>query len=242
MAQNKVTTVAEAVKKYCFDGMTVLLPGFVNVGVPEVLIEGLIDADIKNLNVISNNTSIKGRGIGKLVHDHRIKKVTCSHVGNNTETVEQYIAGEIDVQFVPQGSLAEKTRAGGAGIGGILTPTGLYTPMQEGKQIVEWDEAKGEFKFISNDAEPDASKKRFVLELPLHGDVALIHAWKADKMGNAVYRHTSNNFNQVFATAANHVIVEAEEIVEVGEIEPDVIMTPGFIVDAVVQGRALTEA
>ena len=242
MAQNKVTTVEEAIKTYCFDGMTVLLPGFVNVGVSEVLIEGLIDAGIKDISVISNNTSVPGRGIGKLVRADVIKKITCSHIGNNSETVAKVVAGEIDLTFVPQGSLCEKVRAGGAGIGGILTPTGLYTPMMDGKQVVEWNEETGKFEFLEGEIIPDASKKRFVLELPLHGDVCFVHAWKADKMGNVVYRRTSRNFNEVFATAADHVIVEAEQIVEVGEIDPDEIMTPGFVVDAVVQGRALTEA
>ena len=226
----------------CFDGMTVLLPGFVNCGVSETLIDGLMQKGVKNLNIISNNTSIKGQGIGRLVHDNRIKHITCSHIGNNTETVEKVVAGEINITFVPQGSLCEKTRAGGAGIGGILTPTGLYTPMMDGKQVVEWDEEAGKFKFLDGEIIPDASKKRFVLELPLHADVCFVHAWKADKMGNVVYRRTSRNFNQTFATAADHVIVEAEEIVEIGDLDPDQIMTPGFVVDAVVQGRALTEA
>ena len=242
MAKSKVMPVEEAIKKYCFNGMTVLLPGFVNVGVPEVLIEGLLDAGIGDLSVISNNTSVPGRGIGKLVRANTIKKITCSHIGNNSETVAKVVSGEIDLTFVPQGSLCEKVRAGGAGIGGILTPTGMYTPMMDGKQVVEWDEEAGAFKFLEGEIVPDPDKKRFILELPLHGDVCLVHAWKADKMGNVVYRRTSRNFNEVFATAADHVIVEAEEIVEIGEIGPDEIMTPGFVVDAVVQGRTLTEA
>ena len=242
MAKSKVMSVEEAVKKYCFDGMTVLLPGFVNVGVPEVLIEGLIDAGIKDLSVISNNTSVPGRGIGKLVRANIIKKITASHIGNNSETVQKVVDGEINLTFVPQGSLCEKVRAGGAGIGGVLTPTGMYTPMMDGKQVVEWDEEAGKFVFLEGEIVPDPTKKRFILELPLHGDVCFVHAWKADKMGNVVYRRTSRNFNEVFATAADHVIVEAEQIVEVGEIDPDEIMTPGFVVDAVVQGRTLTEA
>ncbi len=242
MAKSKVMSVEEAVKKYCFDGMTILLPGFVNVGVPEVLIEGLIDAGIKDLSVISNNTSVPGRGIGKLVRANIIKKITASHIGNNSETVQKVVDGEINLTFVPQGSLCEKVRAGGAGIGGVLTPTGMYTPMMDGKQVVEWDAEAGKFVFLEGEIVPDPTKKRFILELPLHGDVCFVHAWKADKMGNVVYRRTSRNFNEVFATAADHVIVEAEQIVEVGEIDPDEIMTPGFVVDAVVQGRTLTEA
>ena len=238
--KDKVTTIPEVIKEHCYTGMTVLLPGFVNVGVAEALIDGIIASDITDLNVISNNTSIKGRGIGKLVHENRIKHITCSHIGNNEETCAKVVAGEINVTFVPQGSLCEKVRAGGAGIGGILTPTGVHTPMQDGKQLLEWDVMAQKFKFV----EPDTPQvgKRYILERPLKADVAFIHAWKADRMGNLVYRRTSRNFNEVFATAAQYVIAEAEEIVEVGELDPDEIMTPGFIVDAVVQGNVLTEA
>ena len=234
MAKSKVVTLEQAMEK-CFDGMTVLLPGFVNCGVSETLIDGLMQKGVKDLNIISNNTSIKGQGIGRLVHDNRIKHITCSHIGNNTETVEKVVAGEINITFVPQGSLCEKTRAGGAGIGGILTPTGVGTPMQEGKQLLEWDEAEGKYKFVT--ADDPIKGKRFILELPLHGDVCFIHAWKADKMGNVVYHRTARNFNEPFATAADWVICEAEEIVEVGELDPDTINTPGALVDMVVQAR-----
>ena len=161
MAKSKVTTVEEAIKTDCFDGMSVLLPGFVNVGVSEVLIEGLIAAGVKNLSVISNNTSVPHRGIGKLVDADVIKKITCSHIGNNAVTVQKVVDGEIDLTFVPQGSLCEKVRAGGAGIGGILTPTGLYTPMMDGKQVVEWDEEAGKFKFLEGEITPDASSVSF---------------------------------------------------------------------------------
>ena len=240
MLKSKVMSVSEAINKYCFSGMSILLPGFVNVGVPETLIDGLLETDITDLNVISNNTSVKGRGIGKLVHADRIKHLTCSHIGNNEETCAKVVAGEIDVTFVPQGSICEKVRAGGAGIGGILTPTGVHTPMQDGKQLLEWDAEKGEFKFVT--PEEEQKDRRYILELPIRANVAFIHAWKADKLGNCYYRHTSRNFNNVFANAADYVIVEAEEIVEVGELHPDTIFTPHFIVDAVVQGKAITEA
>ena len=238
--QNKVTTVEKVIAEHCFTGMSVLLPGFVNVGVAETLIDGLLATDITDLTVISNNTSVPGRGIGKLVRADRIRKITCSHIGNNSETCERVVKGEINITFCPQGSLCEKVRAGGAGIGGILTPTGVHTPMQDGKQLLEWDAEKGEYKFVTAD-EPQRNK-RFILELPLHADVVFVHAWKADTFGNVMYRRTSRNFNEAFATAADHVIVEAEQIVEVGELDPDQIMTPGFIVDAVVQGKVLTEA
>jgi acetate CoA/acetoacetate CoA-transferase alpha subunit len=215
MPRTKVIPLEKAMEKVQ-SGMTVLIPGFVNVGVPEKLIQGMIDKDVRNLNVISNNTSVKGRGIGLLVHDGRIAHITCSHIGSNTETVEKVVAGELNVTFVPQGTLCERVRAGGAGIGGVLTPTGLGTPIAEGKQIINVDGVD------------------YLLEKPLRADVALIHAWKADKMGNVVYHRTARNFNQIWATAADWVIVEAEEIAEVGELDPDLIMTPGALVDAVV--------
>ena len=205
--------------EHCYSGMTVMIPGFVNCGVPETLIEAMIEKGITDLNVISNNTSVKGMGIGLLVHENRIKHITCSHIGSNTETVEKVVNGEINVTFTPQGTLCERMRAGGAGIGGVLTPTGLGTPMAEGKQVITID------------------GKDYLLELPLHANVALIHAYKADKMGNLVYRRTARNFNPIMATAADFVIVEAEHIVEVGEIDPDQIHTPGCLVDMIVEGK-----
>ena len=223
MAKDKVVSIDKAMEMI-HDGQTIMVPGFVNCGVPQTLIQAMMDRGYKNLNIISNNTSVKGKGIGKLVHAEAINHITCSHIGNNTETVEKVVAGEIDISFTPQGTLCERVRAGGAGLGGILTPTGLGTPIEEGKQIIEID------------------GKKYILELPLRADVALIHAWKADKMGNLVYRRTARNFNEIFATAADFVIVEAEEIVEVGELDPDEIMTPGFITDLIVQGNKLVEA
>lgn len=234
MALNKVVSVEEAMK-HCFNGMTVMLPGFVNCGVAQTLIQGLIDAGITDLKVISNNTSVKGQGIGLLVHDNRISHITCSHIGSNVETMEKAVNGEINITFVPQGSICEKARAGGAGIGGVLTPTGVHTPMEEGKQLLEWDAEKGEFKFVKSE-DPQVGP-RYILELPLHADVALIHAYKADKMGNVMYNHTARNFNEVFASAADFVIVEAEHIVEVGEISPNEVMTPGALVDLIVQAE-----
>lgn len=218
MAKNKIVSVEEAMS-HLHSGMTIMIPGFVNCGVPETLIDGIINAGYTDFNLISNNTSVQGRGIGKLVHENRIKHVTCSHIGSNKETVAKVVAGEIDVTFTPQGTLCERIRAGGAGIGGILTPTGLGTPMEEGKPIIEVD------------------GKKYILETPLHADVAIIHAWKVDKMGNCIFRRTARNFNSIMATAADLVICEAEEIVEVGELEPDYIMTPGCLVDLIVQGK-----
>jgi acetate CoA/acetoacetate CoA-transferase alpha subunit len=213
---DKVVTVEKAMEALQ-DGQTVLIPGFVNVGVPETLIKGIIKKGCTNLDIISNNTSVKGRGIGLLVHENRIRHITCSHIGSNTETVEKVVAGELSVTFIPQGTLCECVRAGGAGIGGVLTPTGLGTPIAEGKRIIEVD------------------GQSYLLEKPLRGDVAIIHAWKADKMGNLVYRRTARNFNHIFATAADLVIAEAEEIVETGALDPDIIHTPGCLVDMVVK-------
>ncbi len=213
---DKVVSIDKAMEKLR-DDMTILIPGFVNVGVPETIIKGIIDNGFKNLDVISNNTSVRGRGIGLLVHENRIRHITCSHIGSNTETVEKVVAGELSVTFVPQGTLCERVRAGGAGIGGVLTPTGLGTPVAEGKPVIEVD------------------GDEYLLEKALRADVAIIHAWKADRMGNLVYRRTARNFNQIFATAADFVIVEAEQIVEVGELDPDVIHTPGCLVDMIVQ-------
>lgn len=218
MAKSKVVTIDKAMEKIS-SGQTLMVPGFVNCGVPQTLIAAILKSGYTDFNIISNNTSVKGKGIGKLVHANRIKHITCSHIGNNTETVEKVVAGEINVTFVPQGTLCERIRAGGAGIGGVLTPTGLGTPIEEGKQVIEVNGVK------------------YLLELPLHADVALIHAYKADKIGNCIYHRTARNFNQVMATAADFVIVEAEEIVEVGELDPDIIVTPGCLVDMVVQAR-----
>ncbi len=234
MAKSKVVSVAEAMK-HCYDGMTILLPGFVNCGVPQTLIKGLVESNIKDLNVISNNTSVKGQGIGLLVHADSIKHITCSHIGSNVETCAKAVAGEIDITFVPQGSLCEKVRAGGAGIGGVLTPTGVHTPMQDGKQLLEWDDEAGEYKFVT--ADTPQKGKRYILELPLHANVCFVHAYKADKMGNLKFHRTARNFNEIFATAADFVIAEAEHIVEVGELDPDEIMVPGALVDLVVQAE-----
>lgn len=234
MPKDKVVSIDQAMEMI-HEGQTLMVPGFVNCGVPQTLIAAILERGIKNLNIISNNTSVKGKGIGKLVHAASIKHITCSHIGNNVETIEKVVNGDINVTFVPQGTLCERMRAGGAGIGGVLTPTGLGTPMQDGKQVLEWDKEKGEYKFVT--AADPVKGKRFILELPLHADVALIHAYKADRIGNVVYHRTARNFNPIMATAADFVIVEAEHIVEVGELDPDVIITPSCVVDMVIQAN-----
>jgi len=199
------------------DGMTLMIGGFLAVGTPENLVDGLVGSNMNNFTVIGNDTSFPDKGIGKLVVNRQLQKVIVSHIGTNPETGRQMNAGELIVELVPQGSLAEKIRAGGAGLGGVLTPTGVGTIVEEGKQRLTID------------------GQDYLLERPLKADVALLKAYKADKAGNLVFRRTARNFNPIMAMAADLVIVEAENIVEVGEIDPDLVMTPGIFVDWIVQ-------
>lgn len=218
MAKNKVVTLEQAMS-FVRGGMTLMIPGFIRCGVPETLIQGIVDTGCGEFDVISNSTGVPGRGVGRLVRADRIRHITCSHIGLNKEAVAKVMAGEIDVTFTPQGTLCERIRAGGAGLGGILTPTGLGTPVEEGKQVIEVD------------------GRRYLLEKPLRADLAILHAWRVDRMGNCIYRRTARNFNSIMATAADLVIAEAEEIVEAGVLDPDCIVTPGCLVDCIVQGR-----
>jgi len=214
---NKVAKREEALAKFA-DNQVLMIGGFLATGTPESLVDGLLEKGVKNLTVIANDTSFVDRGVGKLVVSKQVKKVIVSHIGTNKETGRQMNAGELDVELVPQGTLAERIRCGGAGLGGVLTPTGVGTIVEEGKQ-----------KIISNG-------KTYLLELPLKADVALIKAWKADTSGNLVYRRSARNFNPLMAMAADYVIVEAEEIVETGSLDPDEIMTPGVLVDMIIKG------
>ncbi len=213
---SKIKTLEEAYAKFN-DGQVIMFGGFLAVGTPELLVDGLIKKGVKNLTVIGNDTSYTDRGIGRLIVSRQIKKAIVSHIGTNKETGRQMTAGEIDVELVPQGTLAERVRAGGAGLGGILTPTGVGTIVEEGKQ-----------KLTINGME-------YLLELPLKADVAILKAWKADKSGNLVYRRATRNFNPLMALSADLVIVEAEEIVEVGDLNPDEVVTPGTLVDIIVK-------
>lgn len=197
-------------------GMVVMIGGFLGVGTPEGIIDKIVEKGIGDLTVIGNDTAFEDRGIGKLVKNRLCKKVIVSHIGTNPETQRQMIAGELEVELVPQGTLAERVRAGGAGLGGILTPTGVGTIVENGKQVIEID------------------GKKYLLELPLKADVALIKAKKCDYFGNLVYNLTATNFNPLMAMAADMVIVEVEEIVPVGAIPPDEVKTPGVLVDYVV--------
>lgn len=197
------------------DGQTIVVGGFANHGVPNALIDCVLDSGARHLTLLSNDTGDADLTIGRLIHAGRIDKVIASHIGMNNETVGLFAAGKIEVTLVPQGSLAERMRCGGAGLGGVLTKTGLGTIAEQGKQIVEVD---GE---------------RWLLEPALRGDVALVRARTADPLGNLTYRGTSRNFNPLVAKAAAITVVEADMLVELDEISIDHVVTPGVYVDMI---------
>lgn len=198
------------------DGASLMIGGFMGVGTPERLIEELVRQGKRNLTVIANDTAMPGRGIGKLVSAGLIGRTVASHIGLNPETQQQMIAGKMVVDLIPQGTLIERIRAGGFGLGGILTPTGVGTVVEEGKRRIEID------------------GKSYLLETALRADFALVHAFLADYLGNLAYALTARNFNPVIAMAGNTVIVTAEHIVPVGVIAPDHVMTPAPIVDYII--------
>ena len=213
---NKIKTIEEVAGLFR-DGQTLMIGGFICAGTPEIFIDALIEKGVKNLTLINNDTGVPERGVGRLIVSKQISKIIVSHVGTNKETGRQINAGEIEYELVPQGTLAERIRTGGAGLGGFLTPTGVGTIVAEGKQII------------------NVGGRDYLLELPLRADIALLHAWKADKSGNLVYRLATRNFNPLMAAAADLVIVAAEQIVEVGTLDPDLVHTPGPLVDIIVQ-------
>ena len=201
------------------DGATVLIGGFMGVGSPHRMIDALVARGIRGLTIVANDTARPGLGIGKLITAGAVARVITSHIGLNPETQARMLAGEIEVDLVPQGTLVERIRAGGVGLGGILTATGLGTEVEEGKQVIEIE------------------GRRCLLELPIRGDFALIAAHRADYVGNLEYTLTAHNFNPIMALAADTVIAEAEAIVPVGVIPPDAVKTPGVLVDHLL-GRA----
>ena len=209
------------------EGNSLMVGGFLNCGSPHTIICALKDNSVKNLTLISNDTAIhdfktgKVTGVGYLVQARLFKKIIASHIGTNQETQRQMNAGETEVELVPQGTLAEQIRAGGAGLGGFLTPTGIGTEVADGKQVIV------------------VAHRPFLLELPLKADVAIIKARKADKAGNLVFNGTARNFNPLMASAAAIVIAEVEEIVEVGEIDSDDVHTPSIFVDFLVKAELL---
>ena len=213
----KIISAAEAAAKVQ-DGMTVMVGGFLGCGTPQSLVDQVLAQGTKDLTLVCNDTAFPDAGVGKLVVSRQFKKVIVSHIGTNPETGRQMNASELDVDLVPQGTLAERIRSAGFGLGGILTPTGVGTPVEAGKQKLTID------------------GKDYLLELPIKADVALVKAYKADKAGNLVFRKAARNFNPLMATAADLVIVEAQNIVEIGEIDPDEVMTPGIFVNYLVQG------
>ena len=213
----KIISAAEAAAKVQA-GMTVMVGGFLGCGTPQILVDQLLAQGTKDLTLVCNDTAFPDSGVGKLVVSRQFKRVIVSHIGTNPETGRQMNANELAVDLVPQGTLAERIRSAGFGLGGILTPTGVGTPVEAGKQKLTID------------------GKDYLLELPIKADVALVKAYKADKAGNLVFRKAARNFNPLMATAADLVIVEAQNIVEIGEIDPDEVMTPGIFVNYLVQG------
>jgi len=215
---------SEEISSLFRDGMSVMVGGFLAVGTPASLVGMLLAKGVKDLTLIANDTAFTDSGVGPLVVNRRLKKAIVSHIGTNAETGRQMMAGELEVDLVPQGTLAERIRAAGAGLGGILTPTGVGTIVEEGKQKLTID------------------GREYILELPLRADIALLKAHKVDKAGNLIYRKAARNFNPVMALAADIVIVEAEQLVEVGEIDPDEVMTPGILVDKIFYGGGAPHA
>lgn len=214
--KKQIITAQEAASKIK-DGMVLMIGGFMAAGSPKKIIDAIVASDVKDLTIVCNDTAFPDKGIGKLIAAKKVKKVIASHIGTNPLTIEQFNNKEIEVEFVPQGTLAEKVRCAGSGLGGVLTPTGVGTVVAEGKQIIELDGTP------------------FLLETALKGDVALLGANIADYSGNLVYKGTTQNFNPLMAMACDLVIAEAEEIVETGQIPMENIHTQNIFVDFLVQ-------
>ena len=213
---SKFISIEEAVSKVK-DGMTIMVGGFLANGTPNKIVDALAKSGVKNLTLICNDTAYPDKGVGQLTANKQVKKLFVSHIGTNPHTSEQMNSGELEIEFCPQGSLAERVRAGGCGLGGILTQTGMGTIVAEGKQIVNVD------------------GKDYLLEKPLRADIALVGASLGDKAGNLVYRGTSQNFNPLMASAADLVIAEINELVEVGEIAAENVKTPSIMVDFIIE-------
>lgn len=212
---NKVTSVELALDKIK-PGASIMINGFMAVKSPETLIDGLVDREIDNLTIVANDAAVPGTGIAKLLSAGLIRKIVASHIGLNPEAGQKMNDGTLEVELVPQGTLAERIRCGGAGLGGVLTPTGLGTEVETGKKKITVD------------------NQDYLLEEPIKADVALLKGTIADSHGNVYYRGTTKNFSTVMAMAAKTVIVEVEKVVEPGELDPELVMTPGALVDYVV--------
>jgi 3-oxoacid CoA-transferase subunit A len=215
---NKVVASAREAIADVKDGASILAGGFGLCGVPENLIAALAEKGVRNLTVISNNAGIDGAGLGVLLKNGQIRKMVSSYVGENKEFERQYLSGQLEVELTPQGTLSERIRAGGAGVPAFFTPTGVGTPIAEGKETREYD------------------GRTYVLERAITADFAIVKAWKGDTHGNLVYRYTARNFNPMMATAGRITIAEVEELVEPGELDPDLVHTPGVFVQRILQG------
>ncbi|MGE5276363.1 MAG: CoA transferase subunit A [Acidobacteriota bacterium] len=213
---NKVVAGADAAVADVADGATLVVGGFGLCGIPENLIAALVRRGVKGLTVVSNNCGVDDWGLGLLLRTRQIRKMVSSYVGENAEFERQFLSGELEVELVPQGTLAERMRAGGAGIPGFYTPTGVGTLVAQGKEIKEFD------------------GRDFVLERGIVGDFSMVAAWKADRLGNLVYRKAARNFNPLAATAGKISIAEVEQLVEAGDLDPECIHTPGVFVNRVV--------
>jgi 3-oxoacid CoA-transferase subunit A len=216
---DKTFPSADAAVADMTDGITLMSGGFGLCGNPENLIKAIHRKKIRDLDLISNNCGVDGIGLGLLLDAGQVRSIVASYVGENRTFERLFLSGQLKVTLVPQGTLAERIRAGGAGIGGFYTPTGYGTPIAEGKEVRQID------------------GRWYVLELPLRADFAFVKAWRGDTHGNLVYRRTANNFNQAMATAARVTIAEVEELVPAGELDPDQIHTPGIYVHRVIRGE-----
>lgn len=216
---NKVVASAEEAVKDITDGATLVVGGFGLCGIPENLINALVKANVKNLTCVSNNAGVDDWGLGQLLQTKQVRKMVSSYVGENAEFERQFLAGELEVEFCPQGTLAERMRAGGAGIPAFFTPAGYGTVVAEGKETREFD------------------GKMYVMERGIIGDFSLVAAWKGDRLGNLVYRKSARNFNPMAATAGKVCIAEVEELVEPGQLDPDNVHTPGVFVHRLVVAK-----
>ncbi|KAF0202416.1 MAG: 3-oxoacid CoA-transferase subunit [Bacteroidetes bacterium] len=216
---NKVVKDAREAIQGIADGMTLMVGGFGLSGIPENSIMALVESGVKDLTCISNNAGVDDFGLGLLLQKRQIKKMISSYVGENVEFERQLLAGELEVDLIPQGTLAERCRAGGAGIPAFFVPAGYGTEVAKGKEVREYN------------------GKPHLLELALTSDFAIVKAWKGDTHGNLIYRHTANNFNQAMATAGKITIAEVEELVPAGELDPNQIHTPGIFVQRIFQGK-----
>ncbi|ETD33025.1 CoA transferase subunit A [Williamsia sp. D3] len=231
---DKVISTAAAAVADIPDGASVAVGGFGLVGVPEVLIRAVLDQGATNLETVSNNCGTNGFGLGMLLAEHRIRRTISSYIGSNEEFARQYLSGELEVELTPQGTLAERMRAGGAGIPAFFTPAGVGTPVAEGGLPLRYDGSGGVFTASPPKETREFDGTTYVLEHGIVTDFALVHAWKGDRHGNLVYRRSARNFNPPAATAGRITIAQVEELVEPGEIDPDAVHTPGIHVQRVV--------